>query len=172
MDQQHIRNFCIIAHIDHGKSTLADRLLELTALSTRTGSGRWSSSASVESPSGSHVTLATAPRTVRKSAQLIDTPGSRGLLVRGLALARGLRGRTWSTPPKGRGTTLANAYLAVRQGSSVPVLNKIDLPAAEPERSEQVRRSSGSTPESLAISAKSGDVAAVLAAWSASTAGR
>ena len=145
-ENAHIRNFCIIAHIDHGKSTLADRLLEATGTVEQARGARpsssttWSWSASAASPS--------RPRSVRMNytakdgkdyvLNLIDTPGPRGLRLRGEPLAsRPARARCWwSTRRQGvEAQTLANVYLALDHDLEViPVINKIDLPSADVER--------------------------------------
>ena len=177
MDQQHIRNFCIIAHIDHGKSTLADRLLELTgALSTREMQAQVLDSMELERERG--ITIKAHTVTLRHRTadgeevrlNLIDTPGHVDFsyeVSRSLAACEGAL-LVVDASQGVEAQTLANAYLAVEQGLElVPVLNKIDLPAAEPERvREQIAQVVGiDASESLAISAKSGDgVAAVLAA--------
>jgi len=169
MPQQHVRNFCIIAHIDHGKSTLADRLIELTgAVSERKMTDQHLDTMELERERG--ITIkAQAIRLGYKSddgtdyqLNLIDTPGHVDFsyeVSRSLAACEGAVLLVDATQGI-QAQTLANVYLALEHDLEIiPVINKLDLPAAEPGRvMTELEQAFGFKPEDiLKVSAKTGE---------------
>ena len=164
MSPDKIRNFCIIAHIDHGKSTLADRMMELTGtVEKREMRAQLLDSMELEREKG--ITIKLTPVTMSWKGyelNLIDTPGhvdfsyevSRSLEAVEIALlvvdaTQGIQAQT-----------LANVYLALEQDLKIiPVLNKIDLPAADVEKvTKEIVNLLGCSPEDiLLVSAKTGE---------------
>src|SRR6201995_5386640 len=169
-DQAHIRNFSIIAHIDHGKSTLADRILELThTVDPRSMRAQLLDSMELERERG--ITIKAQAVRVFYTSQsdgqtyqlhLIDTPGHVDFTYEGSRSRAGCEGaRPVVDASQGvEAQTVANTYLAIDSGLElIPCLNKVDLPGAEPERvAEEVAELLGEPADSVRrISAKTGE---------------
>src|SRR6201990_3688752 len=163
MDLDRIRNFSIIAHIDHGKSTLSDRILELTgAVDARDMREQYLDSKDIERERGSTIKAQNVRVGWRDHViHLIDTPGHVDFgyeVSRSLAACEGVILLVDASQGI-EAQTLANCYLAMESDLTiVAALNKIDLPAAEPEKgAQEIDRGLGiPAGDVLRISAKTG----------------
>jgi GTP-binding protein LepA len=164
MEQKNTRNFCIIAHIDHGKSTLADRMMEVTGtVEKRDMKSQLLDSMDLEREKG--ITIKLTPVTMRWNEyelNLIDTPGHVDFsyeVSRSLAACEGAV-LVVDASQGIQAQTLANVYLAMEADLTIiPVLNKIDLPAADvPKASREIINLLGCDEEDIIkISAKTGE---------------
>ena len=174
MDIKSIRNFCIIAHIDHGKSTLADRILELTnTVAMRDMTAQLLDGMELEKERGitikaKAVTLYYDKGGVRYQLNLVDTPGHVDFayeVSRSMASCEGAL-LLIDASQGVEAQTVANAYQAIDHNLEIiPIINKIDLPAARPEEvAEEAEASLGiDAADAIMISAKTGlNIRAVL----------
>jgi elongation factor 4 len=170
---ERFRNFCIVAHVDHGKSTLSDRLLELTGTIEKGGNKQILDKLDVERERGITVKAQTCSMLYNHNGEdyllhLVDTPGHvdfRAEVSRSYASCGGALLLVDASQGV-QAQTVANFYLAFSQGLSlVPVVNKVDLPSADPQRAlEQLKDTFELDPKTaVLVSAKTGlNVEAIL----------
>ena len=167
-DVSNIRNICTVAHIDHGKSTLADRMLEVTGVLTAGGhEAQFLDRMDLERERGITIKAAAVRMPYQRPSgetyvfNLIDTPGHVDFsyeVSRALTACEGAILLVDATQGV-EAQTVANLYLAIESGLDiVPVINKLDLPAADPDRAEaEIRHMLGDSDEILRLSAKTGE---------------
>ena len=167
-DPTRIRNVCTVAHIDHGKSTLADRMLEITGVLPRGGhDAQYLDRMDLERERGITIKAAAVrmPYAARDGSDyvvnLIDTPGHVDFsyeVSRALTACEGAILLVDATQGV-EAQTIANLYQAIEAGLDIlPVINKVDLPAADPERvQDEIHHLIGGADEILRVSAKTGE---------------
>lgn len=172
---ERFRNFCIVAHVDHGKSTLSDRLLELTGTIAPGGNKQFLDKLDVERERGITVKAQTCSMIYNYKNEdyllhLVDTPGHvdfRAEVTRSYASCGGALLLVDATQGV-QAQTVANFYLAFAQGLElIPIINKVDLPTADPGRAlEQMHNTFELDPaNALLVSAKTGqNIEAILPA--------
>lgn len=172
---ERFRNFCIVAHVDHGKSTLSDRLLELTGTIAAGGNKQFLDKLDVERERGITVKAQTCSMIYNYREEdyllhLVDTPGHfdfRAEVTRSYASCGGALLLVDASQGV-QAQTVANFYLAFAQGLElIPIINKVDLPSADPGRAlEQMQNTFELDPaNALLVSAKTGqNIEAILPA--------